>query len=116
MKVVHCVALCAAVITASSVVAAPAQTNKAGKDDLVKLYLLSVAADRCGFAMTARQADMIDRTAKSLAESLKLGSRGADALYSEADIEFEKQGPKACDRNGSFAKGFQETLHRITGP
>lgn len=116
MKLVRCITLGVAMVAASSVIASPAETGKMGKDDLVMLYLLSVAADRCGFAMSARQSDAIDRAARSLAESLKLGTSQTNALYSEADIAFEKQGPTACDRNGSFAKTFRETLQKMTGP
>jgi hypothetical protein len=116
MKFVHCLALSAALLAAAGATAAPADTDKERKDNLVTLYLLSVAADRCGFAMTTRQADAIDRTAKSLVETLKLRTNQATAFYSEADIEFEKQGPKACDRNGSFAKTFKETLQKLVGP
>jgi hypothetical protein len=116
MRLIFCMTLCGAMISASSVMARPAEKEKSGKRDLVTLYLLSVAAERCGFAMTARQADAIDRAARSLAESLKFGTRQANAMYSAADIAFEKQGPAACDRNGSFAKEFRETLHKMTGP
>jgi hypothetical protein len=115
MKAVRSLVLYAAVTSASAALAAPAE-SKAGKDELVTLYLISVAADRCGFPMTAKQADMIDRETEELAERLKLKSRETDALYSEADVQFEKQGPRACDRDGSFAKGFKETLQRLTGP
>lgn len=116
MKVGRCLVLCAAVSAASAAAAASPTENKAGKDEVVALYLLSVAADRCGFPMSARQADTIDRETKALTEKLKLRSREADALYSEADVKFERQGPKACDRNGNFAKGFRQTLQRLTGP
>ena len=115
MKLVRCLVVFAAVSAASAAAASPAE-SKAGKDDLVTLYLLSVAADRCGFAMTTRQADAIERETKVLAEKLKLRSRENDALYSEADIKFEQQGSKACDRSGDFAKDFRENLHRMTGP
>ena len=116
MKVVRYIALCAALAAASGALAAASETDKERKDNLLTLYLLSVAADRCGFPMTARQADAVDRVTKSLAESLKLGTRQVTALYSEADIAFEKQGPTACDRSGSFAKMFKETLQKLTGP
>ena len=99
-----------------STAAIPAEPNKGDKEELLTLYLLSVAADRCGFPMTGRQADIIDSEAKALAEKLKLGSRENDAVYSEADATFERQGPAACDRNGNFAKGFQRTLQKLTGP
>lgn len=115
MKVVRYLVLCAAVNTASAAAAWPTE-NETGKDELVTLYLLSVAADRCGFPMSARQADRIDRETTALAEKLKLAPRETDALYSEADVKFERQGPKACDRNGNFAKGFRQTLQRLTGP
>jgi hypothetical protein len=36
-------------------------------------------------------------------------------LYSDADVAFEKEGPKACDRNGSFAKMYKEMLQKLTG-
>ena len=114
MKVVRCLVLYAAMIATTA--SASQVESKPAKDELVTLYLLSVAADRCGFPMTARQADMIDRETKALVEKLKLRSRENNALYSEADIQFEKQGPKACDRNGGFAKGFKDTLQRLTGP
>jgi hypothetical protein len=104
----------AAVCAVSAAAASPAQ-NKAGKDELLTLYLLSVAADRCGFPMTAKQADAIDREVKALVERMKLGARENDAVYSEADIAFEKQGSAACDRNGNFAKGFRQTLQSLTG-
>jgi hypothetical protein len=116
MKVVRCLVLYAAVTVTSAAVASPAESGKQGKDELLTLYLISVAADRCGFAMTAKQADAIDRETKELAERLKLKAWETDALYSEADVQFEKQGPGACDRNGRFAKGFKETLQRLTGP
>ena len=117
MKFFRCITLCAAAVAAtSSAIAASAKTGDGTKDDLLKLYLLSVAADRCGFAMTARQADAIDGAAKSIAERLKLPTSQVNALYSEADIELEKQGPTASVRNGSFAKTFQETLQKMTGP
>lgn len=114
MSIVRYLVLCSIVSAAS---AAAAQTeNKAGNDELVTLYLLSVAADRCGFPMSARQADRIDSETKALAEKLKLRPREANALYSEADVKFEQQGSKACDRNGNFAKDFRQTLQRLTGP
>jgi hypothetical protein len=77
---------------------------------------MSVAADRCGFPMTARQADSVDRAVKTLADRLRLREDQIDALYSDADVAFEKQGPKACDRTGSFAKLYKETLQKLTGP
>lgn len=101
--------------TAVAATASPAE-SKPDKDELLTLYLLTVAAERCGFPLTARQADRIDRETKSLAEKLKLRPRENDAVYSEADITFERQGPAACDRSGSFAKGFRKTLQRLTGP
>lgn len=116
MKALRCLVLYVAVMSASAALAAPAEDSKAGKDELLTLYLISVAADRCGFAMTAKQVDAIDRETKDMVERLKLKAWETDALYSEADVQFEKQGPKACDRNGRFAKGFKETLQRLTGP
>ncbi|MEX0840767.1 MAG: hypothetical protein WD039_00565 [Xanthobacteraceae bacterium] len=116
MKFVRCIMVCAAVAAASPAAATPEETRKWGKDDLITLYLLSVAADRCAFPMTARQADAIDQAARSLAKSLKLGTRQTNALYSQADIEFERQGPDACNRNGDFARTFKETLQKMTGP
>ncbi len=116
MKLVCRIVICAVLAMSASAIAAPAETDKQRKDNLVTLYLLSLAADRCGFPMTAQQADTVDRTAKSLAESLKLSERQADAVYSDADVAFEKQGTRACDRNGSFAKTYKETLQKLTGP
>jgi len=113
MKFVCGLVLVAAVASAS---AAAAPAEKGDKDELLTLYLLSVAADRCGFPMTRKQADFIDSEAKALVEKLKLGPRENDAVYSEADATFERQGPAACDRNGNFAKGFQRTLQKLTGP
>lgn len=115
MKLVRSVVFAAAVAATSAAAASPAE-SKAGKDDLVTLYLLSVAADRCGFALTSRQADAIERETRALAEKLKLRQRDNDALYSEADMTFERQGRAACDRNGAFAKGFRQTLQRMIGP
>ena len=114
MRLVWSVFLVAALTSASAARAAP-EDSKPGKEELVTLYLLSVAADRCGFPLTNKQADRIDQEAQVLVERLKLKPRENDALYSEADIAFEKQGPKACDRNGAFAKGFRQTLQRLTG-
>jgi len=96
--------------------AASAADNRAERKELLTLYLLSVAADRCGFSMTSRQADAVDRDIKMLVQKLKLRQRDNDAIYSEADSTFERQGAAACDRNGSFAKGFRETLQRLSGP
>jgi hypothetical protein len=107
--------LFAAAVLASAAGASPAD-SKPGRDDLVTLYLLSVAADRCGFPLTARQADALDRETRALAEKLKLRPRENDALYSEADVTFERQGRAACDRSGQFAKGFRQTLQRMIGP
>lgn len=115
MKLVRSLVVFAAAAATSAAAASPAE-SKAGKEDLLTLYLLSVAADRCGFAMSARQADMIDRETKLLVEKLRLPQRENDAVYSEADKAFERQGPAACDRNGNFAKGFRQTLKRLTGP
>ncbi len=114
MKVVRSLVLVAAINAASAAAASPAE-NKAGKDELLTLYLLSIAADRCGFPMTSRQADGIDREVKALVEKMKLGARENDAVYSDADVAFEKQGAAACDRNGNFAKGFRQTLQDLTG-
>lgn len=108
------VTLCVFLLLCSAPVAR-AQSDKERKDSLFTLYLLSVAADRCGFAMTARQAETLDRNAKSLAESLKLSARQNDAVYSEADVAFENQGPKACDRNSDFAKSYRDILKKMTG-
>lgn len=113
MKLARSLVVIAAVAATSAATASPAE--KAEKEELLTLYLLSVAADRCGFPMTAKQSDAIDRDAKALVEKLKLGANETDAVYSEADVTFEKQGPAACDRNGNFAKGFRQTLQRVTG-
>ena len=115
MKLVHSLVAAAVLAAASGATASPAD-NKSDKDELRTLYLLSIAADRCAFPMSAKQADAIDRSAKALVEKLKLGSRENDAIYSEADVDFERQGSAACDRNGNFAKGFRQTLQRVTGP
>lgn len=115
MRFVRCLAVVAAVSAISAAVASPVEI-KSGKDELATLYLLSVAAERCGFPMSARQADTIDREAKALVEKLRLRPRENNALYSEADVKFEQQGAKACDRNGDFANCFRQTLQRLTGP
>jgi hypothetical protein len=47
---------------------------------------------------------------------LKLRTRENNAIYSAADVAFERRGAAACDRNGSFAKDFRQTLERLTGP
>jgi hypothetical protein len=114
MKFVRGVVVCA-VLAASNAGAAPAVTDKE-RQELLTLYMISLAADRCGFPMSARQADTVDRVTKSLAAGLKLSERQADAVYSDADIALEKQGPKACDRDGNFAKLYKETLQKLTGP
>ena len=114
MNVVRSLVLVAALGAASAAAASPAE-NKAGKEELLTLYLLSVAADRCGFPMTTRQADMIDREVEALVAKMKLRQRENDAVYSEADVAFVQQGPAACDRNGNFAEGFRQTLQRLTG-
>jgi hypothetical protein len=116
MKVVRRVVLCITLAASSPALASSMQAGNDSKDDLLTLYLLSIAADRCGFAMTAKQTDTIERMTQVLAERLKLKDRDTDAIYSEADVKFEQQGARACDRNGSFAKGFSETLHQLTGP
>lgn len=115
MNLVRCLMAGAAVIAVSATAASPTE-NQVGKDELVTLYLLSVAADRCGFPISAKQADAIERETKALVEKMKLRPRETDALYSEADVKFEQQGSKACDRNSGFAKGFRQTLQRLTGP
>jgi hypothetical protein len=76
---------------------------------------MSIAADRCAFPMTAKQADTLEYASKKLAENLKLRTRENNALYSEADVRFEQQGPSACDRSGDFAKSFRQILQQITG-
>jgi hypothetical protein len=114
MRLVWSLFLAAALASVSAAKAAP-EESKPGKEELVRLYLLSVAADRCGFPLTNKQADRIDQEAQALVEKLKLKPRENDALYSEADVAFEKQGSKACDRNGAFAKGFRQTLQKLTG-
>lgn len=114
MKFVRNIVVVAAVAVTSAAAASPAENKP--KDELLTLYLLSVAADRCGFPMTTRQADLIDRETRALAEKMKLRRRENDAVYSQADVAFERQGPTACDRNGKFAKGFRRTLQRLTGP
>jgi hypothetical protein len=114
MKFVRCIVLCAALAVSNARAAAP-EADKEHKD-LLTLYMISLAADRCGFPMTARQSDTVDRAIKSLASQLKLTERQNDGVFSEADIALEKQGPKACDRDGSFAKLYKETLQKLTGP
>lgn len=116
MNVVRYIMLCAAIAATSNAAAAPPEPGGATKDELIALYLLQLAADRCGFPMTSKQADAVDRAAGALSAKLKLRANQTDALYSEVDIVFEKQGPNACDRNGSFAKGYRETLQKMTGP
>jgi hypothetical protein len=51
-----------------------------------------------------------------MVEKLKPGARENNPIYSEAGVVFERQGLAACDRNGGFAKGVQQTLQRWTGP
>jgi hypothetical protein len=116
MKFVRSILLCAAFAGVSSMVAARAETDKERKEDLVTLYLMSVAAERCGFPMTAKQAATVERTEKLLAERLRLREDQTDEIYSDADVAFEKEGPKACDRNGGFAKVYNETLQKLVSP
>ena len=115
MKIVPSLLVIAILAASSATVASPAE-NKTGKDELLTLYLLSVAADRCGFPMSAKQADVIDREVKALVEKLKLRARENNAIYSKADVAFERQGPGACDRNGAFAHRFRQMLQSLTGP
>jgi hypothetical protein len=115
MKLVASLLVAALVATAWPATAAP-EERKNDKDELLTLYLLSIAADRCAFPMTARQADAIEQGARALVDKMKLGARENDAVYSEADVTFERQGRSACDRNGTFAKGFRRTLQRVTSP
>jgi hypothetical protein len=115
MKLVARLLVVAMVAAAWPTAAAP-EDKKGDKEELLTLYLLSIAADRCAFPMTAKQADAIDQGAKTLVDKLKLGARENDAVYSEADVTFERQGRSACDRNGNFAKGFRRTLQRVTSP
>jgi hypothetical protein len=116
MKLVRCIVLVAVTAAAAPAAAAPPAENKGDKGELLTLYLLSVAADRCGFPISGKQAEAIDRETKALVQKLKLGARANDAIYSEADVTFERQGPAACDRSGDFAKGFRLRLQRVTGP
>jgi hypothetical protein len=115
MKLVGYIVLCFGFTVLSSAVAAPAAGDKQGKENIINLYLVTVAADRCGFPMTAKQADAVDREVKTLAQRMNLSEDQNDALYSEADVAFEKQGPKVCDREGSFAKMYKDTLQKLTG-
>jgi hypothetical protein len=105
--------LCAALVPATA--NAASSLDEAAKNDLVNLYVMSIAADRCGFAMTTRQADTLERATQMLAHRLKLRPRQNDALYSEADVRFEQYGHEACDRSSDFAKGFRQTLKTLTG-
>ncbi|MEA2992621.1 MAG: hypothetical protein QOD40_1541 [Alphaproteobacteria bacterium] len=116
MRFVRSILVCAAFANVSSMTAARAETDKERKEDLVTLYLMSVAAERCGFPMTAKQAAMVDRAEKLLAERLRLREDQTDEVYSDADVAFEKEGPKVCDRNGGFAKLYNETLQKLVGP
>jgi hypothetical protein len=115
MKLVRYIVLGAALTTLSSAFAAPSMADKEGKENIVDLYLISVAADRCGFPMTAKQTDAVDREVKALAQRMNLSEDQNDVLYSEADMAFEKQGPKVCDRDGSFAKMYKAILQKLTG-
>ncbi len=115
MSFVRSLVVLAALAASSTAAASPAE-NKAGKDELLTLYLLSVAAERCGFPMSAKQADIIDREVKALVEKLKLRTRENNSIYSAADVAFERRGAAACDRNGIFVKDFRQTLERLTGP
>jgi hypothetical protein len=115
MKLVRHIVLCAGLTVLSSAVAAPTVADKQGRENIVNLYLISFAADRCGFPMTAKQADAVDREVKALAQRMNLSEDQTDGLYSDADVAFEKQGPKVCDRDGSFAKMYKDTLQKLTG-
>jgi hypothetical protein len=66
--------------------------------------------------MRTKQADVIDYETKAMVWKLKLGSVEDNAISSEADVAFERQRPAACNRDGGFANGFRQTLHRWTGP
>jgi len=115
MKLVRGLVVLATLASSSIAAASPAE-KKTGKAELLTLYLLSVAADRCGFPMSAKQADILDREAKALVEKMKLKARENNSIYSAADVAFERQGPAACDRNGGFAKDFRQKLEKLTGP
>jgi tRNA U34 5-carboxymethylaminomethyl modifying enzyme MnmG/GidA len=115
MKLVRYIVVGAGLAVLPAAAAAPAVVEKQGRENIVNLYLVSVAADRCGFAMTAKQVDAVDREVKALAQRMNLSEDQNDVLYSEADMAFEKQGPKVCDRDGSFAKMYKEILQKLTG-
>ncbi|MEA2991298.1 MAG: hypothetical protein QOD40_218, partial [Alphaproteobacteria bacterium] len=54
MRFVRSILVCAALASLLGMAAARAETDKERKEDLVTLYLMSVAAERCGFPMTAK--------------------------------------------------------------
>ena len=54
MKLVCNLVVIAAAMLWSAAAASPAE-NKAGKDELLSVYFLSIAADRCGFPARTRR-------------------------------------------------------------
>lgn len=83
------------------------------RESLAAVYFLSIAADRCGFSFSRREADAIDRTSARLEKELGLSSDDADALYAKVDQRFEKLGEKACATGGETEQAFRDTLHKL---
>lgn len=88
--------------------------DKVRRESLAAVYFLSIAADRCGFSFSRREADAIDRASTRLEKELELSSDDADALYSQVDRRFEKLGEKACEAGGETEQAFRETLRKLT--
>jgi hypothetical protein len=95
-------------------VTSAAEVDKKHRDELMNLYLISVGADRCGFAMSAREADAVEKNTNDLVKTMRLGEKEADEVYSEADLAFQKKMPKACERDGDFARFYRDTLHKVS--
>jgi hypothetical protein len=69
-------------------VTSAAEVDKKHRDELMNLYLISVGADRCGFAMSAKEADAVEKNTNDLVKTMRLGEKEADEVYSEADLAF----------------------------
>lgn len=103
--------LCAAALASMALAGSPAIGADGRRAELALLFRIAIAADRCGFDMSIREADAVELAADRLAADLARGE--ADAIYARVESGFDAHKAATCNPAGDFARTYRETLGRL---
>lgn len=90
------------------------QNDQERRETLISLYMVTVAQDLCGFAVSDAQAEALTKKSDDLEDKLGMSEDEADKIYSQIEDQMKKQKDAGlCKPDGEGAKQFNKTLETL---